>query len=184
MYTYLWLGCSCWVLHGWDWSFHEGQCQGKVSFILTLITEAVWCEDVCTHKQANTKLAHCHLKMKHSHHLFWCSVAGTEYRHLCWFIQPTTELTLSDDIAKHCYRTTGHTEPRLRNGRPLSDISCHRAEEAGLWKWIRTAWRSAVLPVGGLQRPCRNHLLSSFWKLIREDQFIYVETSENAFFIK
>ena len=55
---------------------------------------------------------------------------------------------------------------------PLSDISYHRAEEAGPWtsllslhndrSWIWTACRSAVLPVGGLQRPCRNCLLSSF----------------------
>ena len=31
------------------------------------------------------------LKMKRSHCLFCCPVAGTEYRHWCWFLQPTTE---------------------------------------------------------------------------------------------
>ena len=44
------------------------------------------------------------LKMKRNHCLFFCSVAGTEYRHLCWFIQPTTEqfacLALSNNTAK------------------------------------------------------------------------------------
>ena len=52
--TYLWLGCSCWVPYGWDWSFYEGQCRGKASFVLTLLTEAVQCEVVSTHKQSYT----------------------------------------------------------------------------------------------------------------------------------
>ena len=41
-----------------------------------------------------------------------------------------------------------------------------------------------MLPVGGLQRPCRNRLLSSLGVgRLREDQLIYVETRENMFFI-
>ena len=78
------------------------------------------------------------LKMKHNHCLLCCSVAGRECRHLCWFIQPTTEqfacLALSDDIAKHCYLTAGHIELHLgdwclplghllsshRGGRPMN----------------------------------------------------------------
>ena len=31
--------------------------------------------------------------------------------------------------------------------------------------WIWIACRSPILPVGGLQRPCRNRLFSSFWDL-------------------
>ena len=48
-HTHLWLRCSCWVWYGWDWSFYEGQCRGKASFVLTLVTEAVWCEAISTH---------------------------------------------------------------------------------------------------------------------------------------
>lgn len=44
------------------------------------------------------------LKMKRSHCLFCSSAAGTEYRPLCWFLQPATEQfawrALTDDIAK------------------------------------------------------------------------------------
>ena len=45
---------SCSVPHSWDWSFYEGQCRGKASFVLTFVTEAFWCEVVSTHIQANT----------------------------------------------------------------------------------------------------------------------------------
>ena len=62
------------------------------------------------------------LKIKCNHCLFCCSVAETESWHLCWFLQPTTEqfscLALSDDIAKHCYLTTGHTELHLGDESP------------------------------------------------------------------
>ena len=80
-------------------------------------------------KQSNVKwLAHTYkliwtaastllLKMKRNYCLFCSSVAGTEYRQLCWFIQPTTKqfacLALSNDIAKHCYLTAAHTELHL-----------------------------------------------------------------------
>ena len=110
------------------------------------------------------------LKMKRNHCLFYCSVAGTEYRHFCWFLQPTTELSaclaLSDNIAKHCYLTAGHTKLYLWDERSLLGyLLSHHAEEASLWKWIWTACRSTVLPVGGLQKPCRNRLFSPFWEL-------------------
>ena len=59
---------------------------------------------------------------------------------------------------------------------PLSNISYHHAEEASPWtslfllwndrSWIWTVCRSAVLPVGELQRRWRTHLLSSFWELV------------------
>ena len=114
----LWLRCSCWVRYGWDWSFYEDQCRGKASFVLTLVTEAVHCEVVSTHTLTRTAAGTLTLKMKCNHCRFCCSVAGTEYRHWCWFIQPTTEqfacLALSDDIAKHCSLTTGHTVLHLR----------------------------------------------------------------------
>ena len=34
--------------------FNKGQCRGKASFVLTLITEAVPCEVVSSHKQTYT----------------------------------------------------------------------------------------------------------------------------------
>ena len=132
-----------------------------------------------THKLRWTAAGTLSLKMKRNHCLFCCSVAGTEYRHWCWFLQPTTEqfvcLTLSDDIENYCYLTAGHIEIHLGMSTPLSDISYHHAEEASLWKWllllrnerswIWTARKSTVLPVGGLRRPCRNRWLSLFWEL-------------------
>ena len=33
---------------------YDGHCRGKVSFVLTLVTEAVRCEVVSTHIQVNT----------------------------------------------------------------------------------------------------------------------------------
>ena len=135
--------------------------------------EAVQWEVVSTHIQTNTNCSW-HVV----NHFFFCfSVAGTEYRHLCWFLQPTTEqfarLTLSGNIAKHCCLTTGHTELHLWDELPLSDISYHCPEEACLWLFslrinrslIWTACRSSILPVGGLQRPCRDCLFSSFLEL-------------------
>ena len=147
-----------------------------------------------THKLSRTVASMLLLQIKRNHYLFFCSVAGTEYRHWCWLLQPTTEcLALGNDIVKRCYLTAGHT-PNFTSGMnaPLLDISrergeCFCGEEAGLWKsllllsndrsWIWTACRSAVLPVGGLQRPCRTCLLSSFWgkqnyARLRENQFI------------
>ena len=130
------------------------------------------------------------LKMKCNHCLFCCSVAGTEYRPLCWFIQLATNhfacLTLSDDTVKHCYFTAGHTERHLGDERPI--ISCHRGERTGLrtsllslrndrsWIWTACGWAAettqdsfAFLILG----VCR----------LREDQFICEETRENMFFI-
>ena len=75
-----------------------------------------------TYKLTWTAAGTLSLKMKSNHCLFCCSVAGTEYRHWCWFLQPTTELfaclALSDDIVKHCCLTAGHTELHLRDERP------------------------------------------------------------------
>ena len=75
-----------------------------------------------TYKLTRTAAGTLSLKMKHNRCLFCSSVAGTEYRHWCWFLQPTTEqfgcLTLNYDIAKHCYRTAGCTELHLGDERP------------------------------------------------------------------
>ena len=75
---------------------------------------------------------------------------------------------------------------------PLSDISYHRAEEACLWKsllllrndrsWIWTACRSAILPVGGLQRPCRNHFPhSGSWQVQRGSAYICRDQRKHVF---
>ena len=42
-----------------------------------------------TYKLTPTEAGMLSLKMKRNHCLFYCSIAGTEYRH--WFLQPTTE---------------------------------------------------------------------------------------------
>ena len=94
------------------------------------------------------------------------SVAGTEYKHWCWFLQSTTEqftcLTLSDNIAKHCYLTAGHTELHLRDGAPLSDISTAQRRSAyeNLSFHYVTKWAESELPVGELFYQwvgCRDH---------------------------
>ena len=70
--------------------------------------------------------------MKRNHCRFCCSVAGTEYRHWCWFIQPTTELfaclALSDNIVKLCCLTAGHTELHLGDeaSSQISPVSAQR----------------------------------------------------------
>ena len=103
---------------------------------------------------------------------------ATKHLQLCWFIQPTTEqfawlwVTTFRITAIVPLDTSNFTSGM--NAR-LSDVSYHRTEEFCLCKWllllhngrswIWTACRSAVLPVAGLQRPCRTHLLSSFWEL-------------------
>ena len=118
-------------------------------------------------------------KNKCTHCLFCCSVAGREYRHWCWCLQQTTELfaclALSD--VKHCYLTAGRTELQLSDERPplryllspgrgsrpmiMTPFVTSLRYRSRIW----TACRSVVLPVGGLQRPCRNHVFSSFWAL-------------------
>ena len=79
-----------------------------------------WLAHTC--KLTQTAAGTLSLKMKHNYCLFCCYVAGTEYRHWYWFIQPTTELLvcliLGDDSAKHCYLTAGHTELHLVDERP------------------------------------------------------------------
>ena len=59
-----------WVPYGWDWSFYEGQCWGKGSFLMTLNTEAVRREVVGTHKLIWTIAGTLSLKMKCNHGLF------------------------------------------------------------------------------------------------------------------
>ena len=172
----------------------------NASFVPTLVTEAVRYEVVSTHtyKLAQTAASTLSLKMKHNHCLFCSSAAVTEYRHWCWFLQSTTEqfacLALSDDFAKHCYLTAGHTELHLGDGRP--PLGYLRGEggsvftqrrPAGLLSlrkvrsWIWTTCK--ILPVGGLQKM---QDLFAFLILgvggLKEDQFIYVETRENVFF--
>ena len=130
--------------------FYEGQCRGKASFVLTLITIASILP----------------LKMKHNHCLLSSSVVGTEYRHLCWFIQPTTEQFLYLSLRDTAILPLN--TPNFTSGMdaPFSDISYHGAKEACLWKSLLSlhieSCRRAVLPVGGLQRPCSNHFFSSF----------------------
>ena len=78
--------------------------------------------------------------------LFCSSVARTEYRHLCWFIQPTTEqfacLALSDNIAKHCYLTATHTKLHFEDKRPCSCRYVMTGAESGqpvgapFYQWV------------------------------------------------
>ena len=91
-------------------------------------------------------------------------------------------LALSNDIVKHCYLTNFTS----RMNSPLLDISY----ENDSFHYVTTGAESEqpvgvlFLPVGGLQRPCRNlvFLILGVGRL-REDQLIYVETRENVFFI-
>ena len=93
--------------------------------------------------------------MKHNHCVFCCSVAGTEYRHLCWLLQPTTVqfvcLALSNGIVKHCYLTNFTS----RINSPLLDISY----ENDSFHYVTTGAESEQ-PVGApcYQRVgCRDH---------------------------
>ena len=110
-----WLGCSCWVRYGWDWSFYKGQCRGKASFVLTLITEAVWCEVVSTHTQANMNRSW-HVVLKYE----------TQPLSLLLFFRVTTEWNTAVSPLDTLNFTLGMNAP-------LSDISYHCAEEVGLW---------------------------------------------------
>ena len=89
-----------------------------------------------THKLTRTAAGTLSL-MKHNHCLFCCSVAGTEYRHLCWFIQQQLSNCVSSSEQRRCetllsLRWTHRNSPRGMNA-PLSDISYHRTVEVGLW---------------------------------------------------
>ena len=64
--------------------------------------------------------------MKRNHCLFCCSVAGIEYRHWCWFLQPTTAICVYNSERRHhktplSYCWTHQTLPR--GWMPLSWIS-------------------------------------------------------------
>ena len=78
---------------------------------------------------------------------------------------------------------------------PLSDISYHHAEEAGLWKWLLSLCNAKGAES---KQPVEPHftggwsaetMQESFVFLIlgvgrlREDQLIYVETREDVFLI-
>ena len=134
--------------------------QGSVSLLKQ--SDVEWLAH--TYKLTGSVAGMLSLKMKGNHCLFCCSVAGTEYRHLCWFIQPTTEqfacLALRHVIAKHCYLTAGDTDLHLGDGCP----KYHQYHQYYLlWKWllslrnnrnwIWTACRSPVLQYVG----CRDH---------------------------
>ena len=122
--------------------------------------------------------------MKLSHCLFCFSVAGREYKHLCWFSQQG-KICTSISERQHCetllaYHWTHRTLPCR-----ISPIIAQRrsAYENDSFHYI-TACMSAVLPVGGLQRPCRNLVFLNLGVgRLREDQFIYVDTRENMFFM-
>ena len=101
-----------------------------------------------TYKLTGTIAGTLSLKMKCNHCVFCCSVAGTEYRHLRWFLQPTTEqfpcLAPSDSIVKHCYLTAEHTQLHLGDECPPLGylLSSRRAESeqpvgAPLWVGCR-----------------------------------------------
>ena len=89
--------CSLWFIYcaivGCNLQKPTLFCRDKASFVPTLDFEAVRCQVVSahTHKQANMNRRHVVVKMKRNYCLFCCSVAGTEYRHLCRVLQPTTE---------------------------------------------------------------------------------------------
>ena len=152
------------------------------SFVPTLVTEAVRYEVVSTHtyKLAQTAASTLSLKMKHNHCLFCSSAAVTEYRHWSWFLQSTTEqfacLALSDDFAKHCYLTAGHTELHLGDGRPPlgylrgeGGVFSRRVGRAVSCRYV-TSGAESEQPVRYYQwvgcRRCRTCLLSSFWELV------------------
>ena len=100
-------------------------------------------------------------------------------------MQPPTNHTtnnraicVSSSERRHCetllaYHWTRGTSPRGWTP-PLGYLLLSLCNDRSRF-W--TACWSAVLPVGGLQRPCRNHLFSSFWGLAGSD-IIYVETRE------
>ena len=59
------------------------------------------------------------LKIKCNHCLFCSSVAGPEYRHLCWFVQPTTKQFLSSSERRLCKTLLACSlDTPNRDGRP------------------------------------------------------------------
>ena len=151
--------------------FYESQCQGKARFVLTLVTKAVWCEVVSTHIQTNRK---------HSHCLFCCSVARTEYSHMLIFTTNNRVICASSSERWRCerllaYRWTHPTSPR--GWTPPSRISPINAQRRPAYEHLsfryvttRAESESFVFLILGV---CR------LWEV----QFIYVETREKVFFI-
>ena len=97
---------------------------------------------------------------------------------------------LQSSLMSHTYkRNPGHTELHLGDERPpfgylwgeggLFSRRGGQPMKISVRMW--TACRSAILAVGGLQRPCRTFLILGVARL-REEQFIYVETREKVFF--
>ena len=116
--------------------------------------------------------------MKCNHCLFCCSVAGTKYRCLIYTTN-SRAICVSSSEQRHCktllsFRWTHRTTPQ--GWTPLSWISPTNAQSRSAYInnsfWccnkrsrIWTACWSAVLPVGGLQRPCSICWFSSLWEL-------------------
>ena len=114
-----------------------------------------------------------HIVLKRSHCLFCCSVAGTEYRHLALiFTANNREICVSNSERRHCetllsYHWTHRTSPRgWTSPSWISPITAQRrpAYDNDSCPYLTKGAESEQL-VGGLQRPCRNCSLSSFWKL-------------------
>ena len=117
----------------------RGSVSRQSSFALTLVTEAVQCEVLSTHIQTNKKCS-------------WHAVVKNE-------TQPLFLLLFCswDRISALMYLS-----PIMAQRRPAYEQLSFRYERS----IIRTPCRSAALPVGGLQRPCRTRLLSLFWELV------------------
>ena len=100
-----------------------------------------------TYKLTRTTAGMLSLKMKCNHCLFCCSVAGTEYRHWCWFLQPTME-QCACLTRKHCYLTAGGWTPPSQ----ISSLTVQRrpAYENDFFRQVRTGAESKQ-PVGA---PC------------------------------
>ena len=70
---------------------------------------ALYCPSLLKHTQklAGKVAGTMSSKIKLIHCLLWSSGAGTAYKHLCWFLQPTTEqfscLVRTDAITIHRY---------------------------------------------------------------------------------
>ena len=89
-----------------------------------------------THKLTRTAAGTLSLKMKRNHCLFCCSVAGIEYRHWCWFLQPTTAICVYKSERRHhktplSYCWTHQTSPR--GWMPLSACFADYRCLVGVW---------------------------------------------------
>ena len=137
------------------------------------------------------KLTSCHQKIKCNHHCLFCSsVAGTEYRHWCWFLQPTTEqfgcLTLSEDVAKHCYLTAGHTELHLGDDIPLRYLTQRTSAYENLsFRYVTTWAESDHMKPLNLETMNRSHFVrvrELFWLVQYVTLSICILQNQNIIF--